>query len=167
MSNQVTPELLWQQMLENKNQLGLGNGFTIPFLVGAYWKCGFISDEQLSGPECIQYLLSKILDSTVKDLALFICDNTYEKLILQYLSDSDHAISIIKKKNPVIDRLHLNQPYFNDVNSPTMLVSTLWKTYGEVIANHRFSYDNDNRTWRSFSDKESQFIEGILAENKV
>lgn len=163
MSSQVTPELLWQQMLDNKNRLGLENGFTIPFLVGAYWKCGFISDEQLSGPECIHYLLTKILDSTVKDLGLFICENTYEKLILQYLSDSDSAI--IKMTNPVIGRLSLNKTYFDSVNSLTMLVSTLWETYGEFIANHRFSYDD--RTWRSFSDKESQFIEGILAQNKV
>lgn len=46
-NSSITPANLWEKMLEKKHLLKFDYGFTIPFMVGAYYERGFLKEEDL------------------------------------------------------------------------------------------------------------------------
>ena len=85
MANLITPQNLWSEMLKFKHLLGVKHGYTIPFLVGAYYKYGFIKENELLSSICIERLINNILESISPErpVKIFNCENLEHELVLQ------------------------------------------------------------------------------------
>ncbi len=163
-NSSITPQNLWVQMLEKKHLLGFSNGFTIPFIVGAYYRREFLKEEDLQTSSCIKFLLEKVI-STIKkgkEVLIFKCGNR-EKLVLQYISDgkrTEKDIESIKEHSYNIGHIiYLDFDVFRQPYSFETLVTELWNRYNEPIINHMFSYRRGD--WQSFSRTEQKFIDTI------
>ena len=157
-------------MLKFKHLLGLKHGFTIPFLVGAYHKWGFIKKENLLSSDCIRYLLENILvsASTENPIKIFDCSDLYGEPILQYLATdlSKEDTQEQQKIEPNIDKKiywHHRESCVRDLDT---LIEWLWKKttvsgdiYGDLISTGRFSCEI--KRWSSFNEKEEKFINNL------
>lgn len=171
MQNPITPQNLWSEMLKFKHLLGLKHGFTIPFIVGAYHKWGFITEEELSSSDCLRYLLNRILESISSDnpVKLIECDNMDNELVLQYLATdlSFEDVQDQKTSEPNIkDKLYWNRKE-TEVTNIDNLIEWLWtkpavrggKPYGELISLKCFSCNYG--CWKHYNEMEEMFIKNI------
>ncbi len=160
----ITPQNLWKQMLEEKHLLKFDYGFTIPFLIGAYYKRGFLRDEDLQTSQCIQFVLTTIYETAQqgREVAIFKC-GSHEKLVLQYVIDGGRTqedIELIKKYNQNINHIiYLDLDVFRHAYTLDTLVNELWNRYKESIMNHKFSYREGG--WTAFDKDELKFIVNI------
>ena len=163
-NNAITPHNLWKRMLEEKHLLGFDHGFTIPFLIGAYYKRGFLKDEELQTSQCMRFVLTTIYNTTQqgKEVVIFKC-GSHEKLVLQYVIDgkrTQQQIESIKKDNLNINHIiYLDFDVFRHAYTLETLVDELWNRYKKSIMNHNFSYRKDG--WTALDPKESDFIKNI------
>ncbi|HBV81884.1 hypothetical protein [uncultured Alistipes sp.] len=161
----ITPFNLWKQMLDKKHLLGFNNGFTIPFIVGAYYRRGFLKDGDLQTSQCIRFVFTNILETVQRKqpLVIFKC-GTKEKLVLQYVTDGERThegIESIIKKHYNIDRvIYLDFDVFQHPYTLDTLIAELWNRYQEPITNHTFSYES--RAWRTLNKREQNFIDNDL-----
>lgn len=160
-------------MLEKKHLLKFDYGFTIPFMVGAYYKRGFLTDENLQTSNCIRFVLETILKTVSEEnpVKIFDCSELENELILQYLStnvENLEEIQHLKNYHPNINHLlywHKKESGIFDLNS---LVSYLWnkestrggEKYAQLIATQRFSCHNG--VWTPFNEDEINFISNQL-----
>ncbi len=168
----ITPLNLWEQMLEKKHLLNFDYGFTIPFMVGAYYKRGFLNDDDLHTSYCIRYLLENILESASpqKPVKIFDCPELDNELVLQYLStmikDPIEVLGL-EQIHPNINQMiywHKKELNVFDLDS---LVSFLWNKkstrgndkYAQVIERQCFSCHIG--VWRPFDPEEDKFIENL------
>lgn len=171
MSNLITPQNLWSEMLKFKHLLNLDYGFTIPFIVGAYYEHGFLNDKDLLSPLCIKYLLNNILESTTdrNPVKIFGCSELSNEPVLQYLntmlSESDTKDQMNWNSN--IDNKiywHHMETSITDLDS---LINWLWTkptarggmTYRELISSKQFSCYKGG--WNGYSNIENKFIRNI------
>lgn len=160
--NAITPQNLWKQMLEKKHLLGFDHGFTIPFLIGAYYKRGFLKEEELQTSQCMRFVLTTIYETTQQAVAIFKC-GSQKKLVLQYVIDGkrrQQQIESIKKDNPNINHIiYLDFDVFHHAYTLDTLIDELWNRYKESIMNHNFSYQEEG--WTAFNKNELNFIKNI------
>lgn len=165
----VTPQNLWKRMLEEKHSLKFDYGFTIPFIIGAYYRRGFLKKEELQSSQCIRTVLKTILKTASEEnpVKIFDCSELENELILQYLStkvENLEEIQHLKNYHPNISHLiywHKKETDIFDLNS---LVSYLWskestrggEKYAQLIVSHRFSCHKG--AWTSFNKDEIDFI---------
>lgn len=170
MPNSITPQNLWSEMLRFKHLLGLRHGFTIPFLVGAYYKWGFIKEADFLSSDCIKYLLDRVLESTNNEnpIKIFDCPDLYNEPVLQYLATglSDKDIQDIKGwKSNKDQKIYWHKG--SEIEDIDTLIEWLWEKpaacggihYRELISSGRFSCDI--KCWSPFNAKEEKFIENI------
>jgi|GEM_PF-6060882 len=153
----ITSENLWKRLLDNKETFGFRNGFTIPFIVGAYYRRGLLNEDDLQTSRCIRFVLTKILETCEigKEVAIFSC-GLREKYVLQYINDRGQYI---KKA----DNLNINHIIYLDLslsNNFDDLVNQLWNCYREHITRNEFSYEG--LAWRCFNKEEENFIDNKL-----
>ncbi len=164
-STEITPSNLWKQMLEKKHLLNFNNGFTIPFIVGAYYRRGFLKDNDLQTSQCIRFIFTNILETAQQGqlLVIFKCEFR-EKLVLQYITDGGRTpnnIKSIKEQHYNIDHvIYLDFDVFQHPYTLDTLIAKLWNYYQKPITTHTFSYES--RTWRTLNDKEQNFIDNEL-----
>lgn len=171
MLNSITPQNLWSEMLKYKHLLGLRHGYTIPFLVGAYYKYGFIQENELSSYNCIDYLINCILESTSPEnpVKIFDCPNVNNELILQYLATdlNEEEVQYLTSWKTNIDKKVYWHRMEIDVVDYKSLIEWLWHKpttrgeipYGKLISSKRFSCNFG--CWSSFNEKEDKFIKHI------
>ena len=172
-NSSITPQNLWVQMLEKKHLLKFDYGFTIPFIVGAYHKRGFLTDEDLQTSNCIRFVLETILKSASKEnpVKIFDCPELENELILQYLSTNVkdlEEIQHLKTYHPNVNNLIYWHKKESDISNLDSLVSYLWNkpstrggvTYARLISNQYFSCHKG--IWASFNVDEIKFIENQL-----
>lgn len=170
--NVITPQNLWKRMLEEKHLLKFDYGFTIPFLIGAYYKRGFLKEEDLQTSACIRFLLEKVLESATSNnpIKLFECSELKNELVFQYLDaniknydDIQHLVTF----HPNIEHIiywHKKETSISDFNS---LVNYLWTKkstrnsdeYSQLIENHCFSCRGG--VWCPFDKDENGFITNL------
>ena len=161
----ITPFNLWEQMLEKKHLLEFDYGFTIPFIVGAYYRRGFLKDSDLQTSQCIRVIFANILETAQQGqpLVIFKCGSS-KKLVLQYITDGKRIPkeieSIIKKHHNIDHVIYLDFDVFQHPYTLDTLIAELWNRYHEPITNHTFSYES--RTWRTLNAKEQNFIDNEL-----
>lgn len=169
MASSVTPQNLWKQMLEKKHVLKFDYGFTIPFIVGAYYSRGFLKETDLQTSYCIRFVLENVLKTATEEnpVKIFDCPDLNNEPIFQYLStkvESSQHISDLKKEHPNIDHLiywHKKESEISDFDS---LVDYLWnkkstrggEKYAQLISEYRFSCHKG--AWMTFNDDENNFI---------
>ena len=171
MPNSITPQNLWSEMLKYKHLLGLKHGYTIPFLVGAYYKYGFIQDHELSSHDCITYLINCILESTSPEcpVKIFDCPNVDNELVLQYLATdlNDEEVQYLISWETNIDKKVYWHRMESDIVDYKSLIEWLWHKptkrgeipYGELISSKRFSCNFG--CWCSFNEEEEKFIKHV------
>ena len=167
----ITPQNLWSEMLKFKNLIGLKHGFTIPFIIGAYNKLGFIKDVDLMSPVCIRYLINNILESTTTEhpIRIFDCPHVNNELILQYLStglNAEDAKYIMSWETNIDNKIywHNKEIEVTDVDS---LIQWIWNKpttrgnipYSVLISSKRFSCDMGS--WDNFNEKEENFLNNL------
>lgn len=168
-NSSITPQNLWERMLEQKHALRFDYGFTIPFFVGAYYKRGFLKEDDLQTSQCIQFILEIILKTASEEnpIKIFDCSELENELILQYLSNEMEdlkEIQHLKNYHPNINHRiywHKKESDIFDFNS---LVSYLWskestrggEKYAQLIVSHRFSCHKG--AWTTFNENEINFI---------
>lgn len=170
MPNSITPHNLWSEMLRFKHLLGLRHGFTIPFLVGAYYKLGFIKKEKLSSSDCIKELLDYVLESANLEnpIKIFDCPDLYNEPILQYLAIglSDEDIKDQKSwKSNKEQKIYWHKD--REIENIDTLIEWLWEKpaacgdihYSELISSERFSCYI--KCWSPFNAKEEKFINNL------
>lgn len=161
----ITPFNLWEQMLEKKHLLEFDYGFTIPFIVGAYYRRGFLKNSDLQTSQCIRVIFANILETAQQGqpLVIFKCGSS-KKLVLQYITDGKRMPkeieSIIKKHHNIDHVIYLDFDVFQHPYTLDTLIVELWNRYHEPITNHTFSYES--RTWRTLNAKEQNFIDNEL-----
>ena len=171
MANLITPQNLWSEMLKFKHLLGVKHGYTIPFLVGAYYKCGFIKENELLSTICIERLINNILKSTSPEypVKIFNCENLEHELVLQYLA-TDLNEEYVKDQmswETNIDKKVYWHRMETEVTDYDSLINWLWNKpttirnipYGELISSKRFSCYYG--CWNSFNEKEEKFINNL------
>ncbi len=169
----ITPFNLWKQMLEKKHLLKFDYGFTIPFLVGAYYKRGFLKETDLQTSYCIRFVLENVLKTVSEEnpVKIFDCPNLNNEPIFQYLStevEDLEAIEHLKNYHPNINHLIYWHKKESDIFNLDSLVNYLWNkpstrgsvTYARLISSRYFSCHNG--IWESFNDDEIKFIENQL-----
>lgn len=171
MPNSITPQNLWSEMLKYKHLLGLKHGYTIPFLVGAYYKYGFIQDHELSSHDCITYLINCILESTSPEcpVKIFDCPNVDNELVLQYLAtdlNDEEVQYLISWESNIHNKIywHYRETEITDFDS---LIQWIWNKpttrgnipYSELISSKRFSCDMSS--WDNFNEKEESFLNNL------
>lgn len=169
----ISPQNLWKRMLEEKHLLKFDYGFTIPFLIGAYYKRGFLKETDLQTSYCIRFVLENVLKTTVIEnpVKIFDCPDLDNEPIFQYLSvkiESPQYISDLKKEHPNIDHLIYWHKKESDIFDLDSLVSYLWNkssarggiTYAQLIASQYFSCHKG--IWGSFNKAEAKFIDKQL-----
>ena len=167
MNNIITPESLWKIMLAKKSILGYNYGFTIPFVVGAYYKRGFLSEEDLMSSKCIGFVFTKILETVEEDnpVKLFDCSNVHSP-ILQYVSTritTEEAQYIIDTHPNLNKKIYWNS-YFKNIHDFESLVNEFWnwgenEKYSQLIIEHRFSRQPGK--WEQFNEDEEEFIKNL------
>ena len=158
-------------MLKYKHLLGLKHGYTIPFLVGAYYKYGFIQDNELSSHDCITYLINCILESTSPEcpVKIFDCPNVDNELVLQYLAtglNDEEVQYLISWESNIHNKIywHYRETEITDFDS---LIQWIWNKpttrgnipYSELISSKRFSCDMGS--WDNFNEKEESFLNNL------
>ena len=171
MLDSITPQNLWSEMLKFKHLLKLEHGYTIPFIVGAYYKYGFITERDLLSPYCIEYILNKILESSTDNnpVKIFDCPNLSNEPVLQYLATGLTAYEAQEQmswKSNIDNKIywHYNETSVTDMNT---LVKWLWskptarggKSYGELISSKYFSCHYGN--WGYYNENEEMFINNL------
>ena len=157
----ITPLNLWEQMLKKKHLLNYLNGFTIPFVVGAYYKRGFLKDDDLQTSQCIRFILTNIHAAARQgeEPIIFKCGSR-EKLVLQYITDGERTkadIETIKQFNHNIDRIiYLDLDVFTHPYTLDTLTDKLWSYYHEPITKHAFS--DEKGSWQLLNENELEFI---------
>lgn len=171
MANLITPQNLWSEMLKHKKLLNIEHGFTIPFLVGAYHKLGFITDSELTSSDCIKYIINNILESASTDnpIKIFDCPNLSNELVLQYLKTdltTKYALEQMNWESNINKKIYWH-PMETEVTDIKTLIEWLWtkpstrggKPYGELISSKRFSSKWGH--WDYYNEKEVNFIDNI------
>ena len=158
-------------MLKYKHLLGLKHGYTIPFLVGAYYKYGFIQDNELSSHDCITYLINCILESTSPEcpVKIFDCPNVDNELVLQYSAtdlNDEEVQYLISWESNIHNKIywHYRETEITDFDS---LIQWIWNKpttrgnipYSELISSKRFSCDMGS--WDNFNEKEESFLNNL------
>ena len=178
-NNAITPQNLWERMLEKKHLLKLEHGrrleygFTIPFLIGAYYKRGFLKDEELQTSQCIRFVLENILKTATEEnpVKIFDCSDLENEPVFQYLSTKINDLGTIqhlKSYHPNIESKIYWDKKEADIFDFESLVSFLWNkqstrggaTYAQLISNQHFSCHRG--IWTSFNDDEIKFITNQL-----
>lgn len=160
-------------MLRYKHILKLEHGYTIPFIVGAYYKYGFITEKDLLSPTCIEYILNNILESTTKEnpIKIFDCPNLDNEPVLQYLStgltDYETQEQMSWKSN--IDNKiywHYRETEITDFNSLTQWIWNKPTTRGNIPYSKLISskcFNCDMGSWDKFSEKQESFLDNLNA----
>ena len=168
MDNLIKPPDLWRQMLQDKHLLKLDYGFTIPFLVGAYYTCGLLKNADLQTSYCIRFVLDSVLTSVSEEnpIKIIDCPDVNQEFVFQYLTTglTDDDIADVKNTFDNIDckiYWHYNENIPRNLDS---FIDFLWtkpskrsgERYAEIIASHRFSCYKG--VWQEFNQKELDFI---------
>lgn len=140
---------LWKEIIEESGF----DGVSIPYMVGQFFKRGFISEDNLQTPDCIRIILSDITSGTIigNEPAILLC-NAYTPYIpmIQLLNSMNRTateIQFIRKTNPSIKNnqgdavLYLQLGELNNI-SIDRLVEKYWKKYGDIIKEHKFSVES-------------------------
>ena len=177
MANLITPQNLWSEMLKFKHLLGVKHGYTIPFLVGAYYKYGFIKENELLSSICIERLINNILESISPErpVKIFNCEYLEHELVLQYLATdlNEEEVQYLISWETNIDKKVYWHRMESDIVDYKSLIEWLWHKptkrgeipYGELISSKRFSCNFG--CWRNFNEKEEKFIKHISVLNTV
>ena len=159
-------------MLEKKHLLKFDYGFTIPFLIGAYSKRGFLKDEELQTSQCIRFVLENVLNTATEQnpVKIFDCPDLENEPVFQYLStkvEDLEAIQHLKSYHPNIEsKIYWNRKESN-ISDFESLVSFLWnkkstrggECYSRLINDMRFSCHYG--CWNAFNDTETNFITNL------
>lgn len=158
-------------MLKYKHLIGLRHGFTIPFLVGAYYKLGFIKDETLLSSDCIRDIITYVLESATSEnpVKILDCSDLYGEPVLQYLATglSEEHTQDQRRWDSNIDKKFYWHPKESEVRDLDTLIEWLWEKtaasgdiqYSELISSGRFSCSIKH--WSPFNEKEEKFIKHI------
>jgi len=158
-------------MLRCKHLLKLEHGYTIPFIVGAYYKHEFITDKDLLSPNCIEYIFNNILESvTVENpVKIWDCPNLRNELVLQYLAtglSSDEAMEQMAQEPNINNKIYWHHKETSVTDMDT-LVKWLWskpaarggKLYGELISSKCFSCHYGK--WETYNEDEEMVIKNL------
>lgn len=171
MANLITPQNLWSEMLKFKHLLGVKHGYTIPFLVGAYYKYGFIKENELLSSICIERLINNILESISPErpVKIFNCENLEHELVLQYLAtglNEEEVKYLMSWESNIHNKIywHYRETEITDFDS---LIQWIWNKpttrgnipYSELISSKRFSCDIGS--WDNFNEKEESFLNNL------
>ena len=171
MTDLLTPQNLWSKMLSYKHLLKLEHGYTIPFIVGAYYTHGFITEKDLLSSTCIEYILNNIRESATEEnpIKIFDCPDLSNEPVLQYLATglTDYEVQEqISWKSNIDKKIywHHKETSVTDMNT---LVKWLWsktaarggKSYGELISSKCFSCHYGR--WEFYNDNEEMFIKNL------
>lgn len=171
MPNSISPQNLWSEMLKYKHLLGLRHGYTIPFLVGAYYKYGFIQETELSSYDCINYLINYIYESTTPEnpIRIFDCPNVNHEVILQFLTtdlNAEEVKYLMSWESNIDNKIywHYEETEVVDLDS---LIQWMWNksttsrniSYSKLISSKRFSCDMGS--WDNFNEKEESFLNNL------
>ncbi len=157
----ITTQNFYEIMLENKEKIGFHRGFTIPFIIGAYYNRGFLESKDLDSDKCISILLDLILENVQqgKEVILLKCTGNNEP-ILQFLSEhSPKNIAHLKTYNNLEKKIYLGPSFYAETIED--LIAELWNKYGKFISAHLFSIKSiDN--WGTFDNRETKFIDNPI-----
>lgn len=171
MNNHIIPENLWEQMLRKKHLLKFDYGFTIPFIIGAYHKQGFLTDEDLATSTCIRHVLMKVLETATEaePIKIFDCPDLGNEPVLQYLSAGLTAKEAEEQKSNLtnVERKIYWNLYHTEITDMNSLIDYLWnrksklsgEMYSQIISEHRFSCHKGQ--WKPFDNDENRFIVNI------
>ncbi len=160
-SDIFTASNFYEIMLDNKEKIGCHRGFTIPFIIGAYYNKGFLENKDLESEKCISILLDLILENVQQgnEVVLLKCTGNNEP-ILQYLSEqSPKNIAHIKTYDNLKKKIYLGPSFYTKTIED--VTTELWNKYGKYISAHLFSIKSiDN--WETFDNRETKFIDNPM-----
>lgn len=167
----------WEKMQENKHCLGVENGFTIPFIMGAYMgnqREFYRNKEQISS--FVQRTLRDIYrdiyysKKTIKIIECPECDN---ELIIQYVEKPNDRLYLEGHYSSISRLIYFDKKkHIFDIDSLTTYLLNRRSTkdnikYGHLIQEGCFSYHKGD--WKPFNEEELDFIkkmhEDIMQEN--
>lgn len=155
MSVNSNPKALWENLLQPEilAKLKCVFGVSVPFIVGAYHRRGFISREDMCCSNCIRIVLSDIRSKDDNHILIEDCTKVYNSEI-----NGIEKVAIIKDGGPGISDTviyNLKEYAFDEI------VNLLWKKYQDKILISNFSYDNETREWRAFTPQEERVIDTL------
>lgn len=149
---------LWKRLLDEDtiSSLGLSRGISIPFLIGAYYQKGLISDDDLQNSTCIEKVLDRIANSIGKNWLLVERCGDYDESRDYNDQVESYQIIMVLQYPQGDDKISKRPHYRSKIFFPKEwkdsgdLILKLWEFYGRCIQNRTFSWRQD--CWHPFQD---------------
>ncbi len=130
----------WSKAISNEGKriLGIKNGPSVSFVIGAYWYLKEFSNEDIDSLECISKFLRIIISSKGnRHICIKICNTIGTYIITELNNENNGEINI------------------ENIEEYTSLLRL---EVGRFIKEHRFSCDRDDNHFRNFSQEEIKAI---------
>ncbi len=147
---------LWKELLQPEilAKLNCVYGISIPFIVGAYYRKGLIKPEDMCSSHCIRIVFEDIRSEKANNVIVEDCVKAYKEEI-----EDVEKIVIIKNGHANISDTVI---YGLKVFEFNEFIDLMWSKYHTQIIQSVFSYDNDLRDWRIFTQNEEDTIDTLI-----
>ncbi len=157
-ANITTSKALYEKLLENKELFEVKDGFTFPFIIGAYYIMGIFEKTDLQSKICLNKLVRIILDTAEgKNIAVARCSTCNNNFILFYESEENmqHIDSFVS-----LDKIFYTNPEIkSSIHTIDDLINDIWSDCEKNIKEGKFSIQN--KVWREFTQEEIEKINSL------